>query len=93
MTSHVERAWGQRGWTQDTIAHQDTSQVLRLSTGFPYKVLSLSTKPEVHHCTPAVQMLRPVVAEGTLHPPSDYPAAAHGTQAVAAVLAGDAVSC
>jgi 2,3-diketo-5-methylthio-1-phosphopentane phosphatase len=27
--------------------HQGTSQVLRLSTGFPYKVLSLCTRPEV----------------------------------------------
>jgi hypothetical protein len=31
---------------------QGTSQVLRLSTGFPYNVLSLSTKPEEPWCTP-----------------------------------------
>jgi Cyclin M transmembrane N-terminal domain len=30
--------------------HQGTSQVLRLSTGYPYEVLPLSTKPEVPCC-------------------------------------------
>jgi coenzyme F420-reducing hydrogenase delta subunit len=35
------------GQLSNCDSQQGTSQVQRLSTGFPYKVLSLNTKPEV----------------------------------------------
>jgi serine/threonine protein kinase len=40
-------------------ANQGTSQVLHFCTSFPYKVLCLSTKPEVPWCQPVSYLAGP----------------------------------